>query len=139
MIEFKIKQRVAPIGRRKGQTVYYAMSKETRRLSYEALVNRIVRGTSLSAGDVSNALISLSEVVCDALREGMSVDLAQLGNLRLSVPSRRMDSPEEVTVRDALKQPRILFKPKRAMRQAVGEVQLSIDRSDWQQSGGEKG
>lgn len=139
MIEFKIKQRVAPIGRRKGQTVYYAMPKETRKLSYEALVNRIVRGTSLSAGDVSNALISLSEVVCDALREGMSVDLAQLGNLRLSVPSRRMDSPEEVTVRGALKQPRILFKPKRAMRQAVGEVQLSIDRSDWQQSGGEKG
>lgn len=119
--------------------MYYAIPKETRKLSYEALVNRIVRGTSLSAGDVSNALISLSEVVCDALREGMSVDLAQLGNLRLSVPSRRMDSPEEVTVRDALKQPRILFKPKRAMRQAVGEVQLSIDRSDWQQSGGEKG
>ena len=32
------------------------------------VIKRIVRETSLSAGDVSNALISLNNVVCDALK-----------------------------------------------------------------------
>ena len=43
------------------------------------VVDRIVRETSLSAGDVSNALISLGAIVRDALELGQSVDLADLG------------------------------------------------------------
>ena len=42
------------------------------------LIERIVRETSLSEGDVKNALVSLSNVVCEAMTLGMSVDLAEL-------------------------------------------------------------
>ena len=84
--------------------------------------------TSLSEGDVSNALISLGNIVCDALKMGMSVDLAELGSLRLIVPSKMMDTPEEVTVADALKTPKIVFTPKQKMRDAANSVELSIDR-----------
>ena len=73
------------------------------------VIERIVRETSLSEGDVKNALVSLSNIVCDALKLGMSVDLAELGSFRLTVPSKMMDSPEEVTVADALKTPKITF------------------------------
>ncbi|MBU3855972.1 MAG: hypothetical protein H9928_05340 [Candidatus Phocaeicola excrementipullorum] len=41
---------------------------------------------------MKNALVSLSNIVCDALEMGMSVDLAELGNLRVSV---RPLSPQE--------------------------------------------
>ena len=105
MIEFEIKSKVQPIGTRKGQTVYFAQPKSQQYFTNEMLIERIVRETSLSEGDVKNALVSLSNVVCDALTLGMSVDLAELGNLRLSVPSKMMDTPEEVTVKDALKNP----------------------------------
>ncbi|MFS6555034.1 hypothetical protein VPJ68_06005, partial [Parabacteroides distasonis] len=67
------------VGERKGQTVYYAQPKTNQKMSHKAVVDHIVRETSLSAGDVSNALISLSNVVCEALKLGMSVDLADLG------------------------------------------------------------
>ena len=60
---------------------------------------------SSSKGDVSNALISLSNIVCNAHKMGMSVDLARFGSLRLIVPSKMMDTPKEVTVTDALKTP----------------------------------
>lgn len=93
------------------------------------VVTRIVSETSLSEGDVSNALISLSNIVCDALKMGTSVDLAELGSLRLIVPSKMMDTPEEVTVADALKTPKIVFTPKQKMRDAANAVELSIDRS----------
>ena len=93
------------IGNRKGQTVYYAYPKSQQKLTNDMVVERIVRETSLSEGDVKNALVSLSNVVCDALQLGMSVDLAELGSFRLVVPSRMMDTPEEVTVANALKNP----------------------------------
>lgn len=128
MISYKIKSRTVALGKRKGQTVYYAVPKSQQRMNTKMLVDRIVRETSLSAGDVYNALISLSSVVNDALAMGMSVDLADLGSLRLVVPSKMMDTPEEVTVSKALTTPKIIFTPKTAMREAANSVELSIDR-----------
>ena len=128
MIEFVIKSRVLPLGDRKGQTVYYAYPKMQQKMTNKMVIDRIVRETSLSAGDVRNALTSLSSVVNDALSMGMSVDLADLGSLRLTVPSKMMDTAEEVTVEKALKTPKIVFTPKAAMKQAANSVELSIDR-----------
>ena len=128
MMDFDIREKVQPIGKRKGQTVYFAQAKSQQYLTNNMLVARIVRETSLSEGDVKNALISLSNVVCEALEMGMSVDLAELGSLRLSVPSRMMDSKEDVTVAKALKNPKIIFTPKQKMRDAANRVELSIDR-----------
>ena len=127
MLEHEIKSKLLTIGNRKGQTVYYAYPKAQQKLTNEMVIERIVRETSLSAGDVSNALISLSNVVCDAMKLGMSVDLGDLGSFRLVVPSKMMDTEAEVTVRDALKNPKIVFTPKQKMRDAANAVELSID------------
>ena len=138
MIDFEIKSKTQPIGTRKGQTVYYAQAKSQQHLTNKVPIERIVRETSLSAGDVSNALISLSNVVCEALQLGMSVDLAELGSLRLVVPSKMMDSPEEVTADNALKTPKIVFTPKQKMREAANRVQLVVDRPATASSGDEE-
>lgn len=129
MVEFDIKSKVMNIGNRKGQTVYFAQPKTLQTLTNRMLIERIVRETSLSQGDVSNALISLSNIINDALEMGMSVDLAELGSIRPIFPSKMMDSPEEVTVEKALKAPKIVFTPKQKMRQAVNAVTRSIDRA----------
>ena len=92
MLEHEIKSKLLTIGNRKGQTVYYAYPKAQQKLTNDMVIERIVRETSLSAGDVSNALISLSNVVCDAMKLGMSVDLGDLGSFRLVVPSKMMDT-----------------------------------------------
>ena len=136
MLEHEIKKKVLTIGNRKGQTVYYAYPKSQQKLTNEMVIERIVRETSLSEGDVSNALISLGNIVCDALKMGMSVDLAELGSLRLIVPSKMMDTPEEVTVADALKTPKIVFTPKQKMRDAANQVELSVDRDSVKASTG---
>ena len=101
------------------------------------LIEHIVRETSLSEGDVKNALVSLSNVVCEAMQLGMSVDLAELGSFRLVVPSKMMDSAAEVTVKDALKTPKIVFTPKQKMRDAANEVELSVERDSVKASAGD--
>ena len=129
MIEFGIKSKTQTIGDRKGETVYYAQPKSQQKLTNDMLIERIVRETSLSAGDVRSALTSLSNVVNESLELGMSVDLAELGSIRVVVTSKMMDSPEEVTVKNALKTPKVVFTPKDAMRNAAKSVELSIDHS----------
>lgn len=129
MLEHEIKNKVLTIGNRKRQTVYYTYPKSQQKLTNNMVVERIVRETSLSEGDVKNALVSLSNVVCEAMQLGMSVDLAELGSFRLVVPSKMMDTPEEVTVKDALKAPKIVFTPKQKMRDTAKAVELSIDKS----------
>lgn len=136
MMEFEIDSRVQPIGKREGQTVYFAKLKTQQKLTNQMVIERIVRETSLSEGDVKNALVSLSNIVCDALKLGMSVDLAELGSFRLTVPSKMMDTPEEVTVADALKTPKITFTPKQKMRDAANKVELSIDKGSVKSSTG---
>ena len=134
MIEFDVKSRVLTMGDRKGQTVYYAQPKMQQRMPVEEVKRRIVRETSLSEGDVNNAMISLRNVVCDGLRLGMSIDLGDLGTFRIVVPSKMMDSEEEVTAENALKTPKIVFTPKQIMRDAAKEVEVMIDKGDKEQT-----
>ncbi len=127
MIEFEVKSKTQPIGKRKGQTVYFAQPVSQQHLTNKMVVDRIVRETSLSAGDVSNALISLGAIVRDALELGQSVDLADLGSFRIVVPAKMMDTEEEVTA-ESLKIPKIIFTPKAAMRNAAKSVELRVLR-----------
>lgn len=127
MIEFEVKSKTQPIGKRKGQTVYYAQPVSQQHLTNKMVVDRIVRETSLSAGDVSNALISLGAIVRDALELGQSVDLADLGSFRIVVPAKMMDTEAEVTA-ESLKSPKIIFTPKAAMRNAAKSVELRVAR-----------
>ena len=134
MIEFDVKSKILNVGERKGQTVYYAQPKMQQRMPVEEVKRRIVRETSLSEGDVNNAMISLRNVVCDGLRLGMSIDLGDLGTFRVVVPSKMMDSEEEVTAEKALNSPKIVFTPKQVMRDAAKAVEVMIDKGDKEQT-----
>ena len=48
MMEFDIDSRVQPIGKREGQTVYFARLKSQQKLTNDMVIERIVRETSLS-------------------------------------------------------------------------------------------
>ena len=54
MISFKVVETVHRIGPKKGQKAYNAVPKAPMKFSADWLVNRIVRETSLSEGDVRN-------------------------------------------------------------------------------------
>ncbi len=126
MIEFEVKSRKLNIGKRKGQTVYYASPKAKQHFTNKMVIDRIVRETSLSAGDMSNALISLGAIVRDALLMGSSIDLADLGSFRVIVPPKMIDNEIDVCV-ETLKTPKIVFTPKMQMREAAKNVELSVD------------
>lgn len=128
-IEMYVKSRTLTLGDRAGQTAYYATPKQNQHMTNDDLIDHIVQKTSLAKGDVRNAIVSMQEVVKEALQRGSSVDLAELGSLKVVVPSKYMDTPEEVTVSKALKTPKIQFRAKAEMLAAAKSVSVSIDHS----------
>ncbi len=128
-LEFLIRYRKSSLVTNKGETVYYAEPKSTHWTETEEVLDSIVGATSLARGDIKNAITSLAEVLASELSKGRCVDLGELGSFRLEVRSRYESSPEDVTVEDTLKVPRIVFYPKRRMLRKVLKVKMSIDHS----------
>ena len=128
MLKFEIKSRLATLGDRKGELLYYAYPITQDKITIDTLLKRIERETSLTAGDVQNALTSMTHIICEALSEGRNVDLGDLGAIRLVVPSKMMDKKEDVTVTKALKTPKIVFTPKQAMKDAAKSVSMAINK-----------
>ena len=125
MIEFEVRSKKQTVGSKKGQTVYYAVAKNGNRLTLEMLCDMIVDETSLSRGDVMNALITLARIVCRGVKMGFSIDLGDLGSLRVYFPSKMMDKEEDVTA-ETLKAPKIIYTPKAKMRQAARAAEVSV-------------
>lgn len=125
MIEFEVRTREMKMGKYKGKTMYYAAQKNRQNITREMVVERIVRETSLSAGDVQNAIISLTAVLRDAMLMGASVDLADLGTFRVSVASKFVEKEEDVSAA-ILKKPKVVFSPRMKTRDAVARVRLSV-------------
>lgn len=53
----------------------------------------------------------------------------ELDSIRLTISSKMTDTPEEVTVANVLKTPKIVFTPKQRMRDAANAMLRTIDRS----------
>ena len=126
MIEFEIKSKKQTIGAKKGKTVYYAVAKNSNRMTLDAVCQQIVAETSLSYGDVMNALTTLARLVCRGLKMGFSVDLGDLGALRVYYPSKMVDKEIDVTAA-SLKTPKIVFTPKAKMREAAKTAEVSVN------------
>ncbi|ERI86872.1 putative DNA-binding protein [Bacteroides pyogenes F0041] len=136
MIEFEVKSRKMTIGKNKGKTMYYAVPKVSKQhLTSYQLENEIIAATSLTRGDVRNALTSLAETVNRALSRGDSVDLGDLGMLKVIVNPVYKEKEEEVTA-SALKGPIVRFYPKLGMRQAYKSVQIRVTNPKAHTAGG---
>ena len=126
MINFKVVSRVLGIGPKKGQRAYYAEPKSITKFSANWLVERIVRETSLSEGDVRNVIITLRNIVIEIVTLGGSLDLGDIFSLRTTIPSK-MEAKEVDVCAESLKRPRIIVTWKEPVRQALKKIEVEVD------------
>ena len=124
MIVFKVVERVLGVGPRKGQKAYGAEPKAPLKFSQEWLIERIVRETSLSEGDVRNVLITLKNIIKEVVTLGGSLDLGDIFSLRTTIPSKMK---EEDVCATSLKRPRILVRWKQPISDALKKIEVEVD------------
>ena len=123
MIVFKVVERVLGVGPRKA---YGAEPKAPLKFSHEWLIDRIVRETSLSEGDVRNVLITLKNIIKEVVTLGGSLDLGDIFSLRTTIPSK-MEVKEEDVCATSLKRPRILVRWKQPISDALKKIEVEVD------------
>ena len=126
MISFKVTKRMVGVGPKKGQEAYVAEPKSINKFSAEWLVERIVRETSLSEGDVRNVLITLRNIFIEVVKLGGSLDLGDIFSIRTAIPSK-MEANEIDVCADSLKRPRIIVTWKDNIRKALKQIQVEVD------------
>ena len=126
MLVFKVIESIMRIGPRKGQKSYSAVPKAPLKFSSKWLVERIVRETSLSEGDVRNVIITLRNIVIEIVTLGGSLDLGDIFSLRTAIPSK-MEAKEVGVCAESLKRPRIIVTWKEPVRQALKKIEVEVD------------
>lgn len=127
MIKFKVSSKKITFGTHKGETGYFATPASNNKRTLKSIIQSIVRATSLSEGDVENAITSLTNVIKDSLSEGTAVDLGVLGSFKVVIPSRNMLAEEDVTAAKALKTPHIVYYPRQELKELVARVPVTVD------------
>ena len=120
MIYFKVKESILRVGPRKGQKAYSAVPKAPNKFTAAWLVDRIVRETSLSEGDVRNVLITLRNIVKEV------VTLGDIFSLR-TVLNSKMEANEKDVCAESLKKPHIVVTWKDSVRKSLKEIQVEVD------------
>ena len=126
MISFKVIESVLRIGPRKGQKAYCAVPKSSNKFSQEWLIDRIVRETSLSEGDVRNVLITLRNIFIEVITLGGALDLGDIFSFRTVIPSK-MEAKEEDVCATSLKRPRILVRWKQSIADTLKKIEVEVD------------
>ena len=126
MIIFKVVERVLGVGPRKGEKSYCAERKSSNKFSSTWLVERIVRETSLSEGDVRSVLITLRNITREIVTLGGSLDLGDIFSFRTVIPSK-MEKEEMDVSAASLKRPRLIVTWKDPIRKALKNIEAEVD------------
>lgn len=84
MIHYKIETKKSP---RTGTSKYYVQIAPTVPVSRSAIISQIEKITSLSSSDVKACLDALEYCITEAMKEGKSVRLGDLGSFRPTLSS----------------------------------------------------
>lgn len=102
---------------------WYAVPVNDGRISQDAISSEIVDLSSLSRGDVGNAINSMIDIIPKYLLMSKSVNLGDLGTFRLSFSSEGVDSPEQFSA-DKISKVRVIFTPSTSLLQALARVRF---------------
>lgn len=115
-MKYKMIQRANPQDRT--QIKWYAAPVNEGRVTQREIAADIVELSSLSRGDISNVIESLITIVPRYLMLGRSVNLGDLGTLRISFGSEGVDDKEQF-VPSMIKGVKVVFTPSVQLKDAI--------------------
>jgi len=104
--------------------LYFACSRRGGVIGFDKLSEKIADDTSLTPGDISNCLISLSRTMISLLEEGFSVKLYRIGCFSIAVTSDGFESPNDISP-DKVRATKIVFTPDRKLNSKIKDLKFN--------------
>ncbi|WP_373818573.1 HU family DNA-binding protein [Porphyromonas loveana] len=129
MLNLSVKSQVMKIGKHKGKTMFYAQVDKPKVIEYEDVIKDIAEMSSLTTGDVRNAIDRLAYYLQRELTEGNTVKLGQIGTFRVVVPSKYVETEKEVNA-SIIKKARIRFYINRTLTAVAENIRFAVYRGN---------
>lgn len=130
MIYFKVIKRKNP---KDGTVKFYSQAVGRRIISQKELMADVEKQTSLTSGDVKNAIDSLLYVIKKNLTDGRSVKLDGIGTFSVSLASRGVANKNDFNA-SKIKRKNICFRASTDLRKEVNDAGVA----DWDSEFGDK-
>lgn len=88
----------------------------------EEVLKTIEKRTALSRGDVLSAISTLSDIITDAMQEGCSVDLGELGHFRPTFRSKAVENLKDFDTRTHIAQVKIVYLPSKQIKKRLSNI-----------------
>lgn len=124
MIEYKVVERENPVTRQK---VYYAQVARVRPLTLDKIAELIEKRSTVSSADIKAVLDALQFEILNALEEGFSVRLGDVGSFRATLTSRSAESAEAFLPSN-IKGIRVRFTPSAKLNEELTPDKVSVVR-----------
>lgn len=102
---------------------YYATAVNEGKITLDLFAREIAARSSLTQGDIFNVLQNFVEQLLLFLRMGKSVQLGQLGTMRLSISSEGVDSKSDFST-SRIKNVHIIFTPSSTLKKEISTTSL---------------
>lgn len=123
-LRFHAVKRKVPGGPDEGKELFYGQVRCAQPVTLEEMCREIMDHTSVTEADVLVVLDGLTKVVATELAKGNIVQLAGLGNLRVTAGSAPADTIEGVTGAMMKRNLKVTFSPGKQLLQTCGEVSI---------------
>lgn len=126
-MKYKLIQRPNPLDRTKLK--WYAVPVNDGKIDKKALAKEIVDLSALSRGDVSDVIENLIDVVPKYLMMGKSVNMGELGTVRVSFSSKGVEDPSKFSTH-LITGPRIVFTPSVELKDALSRMHFELAKGE---------
>jgi predicted histone-like DNA-binding protein len=126
-VKFNVVERGNP-SNREAPKKFYPSIQSTGRVSQRKLVETAARETTLSTGDMMNALETILKIIPRELAEGNIVELGDFGNFWLRLETEGAEAAEQVTAGN-ITGVLVRFTPGKLFKKAVEAIEFSKTES----------
>lgn len=124
MLIYHLIQRPDPRDRTK-PAKWYATPSSRGRKNIEQISADVAGSSSLSRGDIQNVILSLVDQVPKYLLDGQSVELGELGSMRIGFSSEGVPEKEEFSTAQ-IDDVKIIFTPSRKLKQMLISARYEV-------------
>ncbi|MDR2389283.1 MAG: HU family DNA-binding protein [Tannerellaceae bacterium] len=127
-MKYKTHSKLNPF-RPQGPKIQYAVPVNPGKMALKDFATQIAQRSSLTRGDVESVLINFLEEMPTFLRLGMSIQLGDLGTMRLTLSSRGVAEGEAFTS-SHIRGVRVVFTPGVALKSSLRHIPFEEEKAE---------
>ena len=124
-VTYNVIEKKLPGSNNKGQVKYFAVVKSTSKVGLTEMTSYIESICTVNGADIRAVLYGLEEFIIKSLNDGKTVEIGEIGNIKVRVNSEGEDSANLVTPK-SIKKARATFLPGKRLKNMLRNLTYKL-------------